>query len=116
MDQPSGHGAIRADVTNPLPTAPWEPATNHFFCVPKSTAASSGLANMLAEAASSLASGAHLIQLPVPPPIITSISPASWSKAGGTTITLTGKYFTDVYSVSFGGGSATIFPAGRTPP
>ena len=82
------------------PGSPWVLASDHFFCVQKDSAQTSRLATMLSEAASSLASGAHLIALPVPPPIIYSISPATGSRTTTTHVTLTGKYFTDVYAIS----------------
>jgi hypothetical protein len=88
--------------------------TEHFYCVPKTGAPSTLLANVFAAVANSLASGSRLIQLPVPPPVITSISVNTGSKAGGTTVILTGQYFSNVYSVTFGGASATISTTGWT--
>ena len=101
-------------VTNPAgmakvgsaPASPWVQVTNHFFCSPKATVASAGLTNMLSQAASSLASGSRLVQLPVQPPVITSISPSALPVTGGT-VTITGKYFTSVYSVA-GASSFTV--------
>jgi Flp pilus assembly protein TadG len=88
------------------PGSPWVPVTNHFFCSPKSTSASSGLTSMLSQAASSLASGSRLVQLPVLPPVITSMSPSTLPVTGGT-VTISGKYFTSVYSVA-GASSFTV--------
>ena len=81
---------------------------DHFFCVPKSSGTSANLAGVFQAVASSLASGSHLVQLPVPPPIITSISPSHGPPAGGTAVTLMGKYFTDAYALSFGSGSVSF--------
>jgi hypothetical protein len=89
------------DTSYPAPAG----ATEHFYCVPKSGAPSTLLANVFAAVANSLASGSHLIQLPVPPPIITAISPATGPDAGGTLVTLTGKYFSSVYSLNVAGVS-----------
>ena len=41
-------------------------------------------------------------------PIITSVSPASGTHAGGTTVTITGSNFTHVTAVKFGTTSATF--------
>ncbi len=46
--------------------------------------------------------GAKLIQL-YPTPVITSLSPPSGTEDGGTTVTITGKFFTGATSVRFGG-------------
>ena len=91
------------------PRTPWEPVPDHFFCVPKSSGQpSAGLTTMLAQAASDLAAGAHLVQLPQPPPIITSINVNTGSVKGGTVVTLTGHYFTGVYAANFGTTAATF--------
>ncbi|OWG15640.1 hypothetical protein KDK82_3133 [Delftia sp. K82] len=45
----------------------------------------------------------------VPAPTVTSISPASGSSIGGTTVTLTGTNFTGATAVTFGGTAATGF-------
>jgi hypothetical protein len=65
------------------------------------------MSTMLAQAASDLASGAHLVQLPEPPPIISSVSPATGSLSHSTTVTITGQYFTGVYA-STGATSITV--------
>ena len=57
------------------------------------------LSTVLHQAALQLTGGSHLVQL-YPRPIVTSISPTTGSKAGGTTVTVTGKYFTEAYSVT----------------
>jgi hypothetical protein len=61
---------------------------------------------MLSQAASSLASGSRLVQLPVLPPVITSMGPSTLPVTGGT-VTISGKYFTSVYSVA-GASSFTV--------
>ncbi len=45
----------------------------------------------------------------VPAPTVTSVSPASGSSIGGTTVTLTGTNFTGATAVTFGGTAATGF-------
>lgn len=45
--------------------------------------------------------------LGLPPPTITSISPASGAAAGGTTVTIKGTLLTGTSAVTFGGSSAT---------
>jgi hypothetical protein len=83
----------------------WVQVTDHFYCVAKTSAASGDLTSVFEAVASSLASGSHLIALPVPPPIITSISPTGGPDAGGTTVTVYGKYLTSVYAVTVGGST-----------
>ncbi len=77
---------------------------DHFYCIGK-TGASTDLSNIFKAAAAALAkSGSHLVQL-YPVPVMGSISPAAGSHLGGTTVTITGQYFTGTTSVSFGGTS-----------
>jgi Flp pilus assembly protein TadG len=80
---------------------------DHFFCVKKTSGASANLSTVFAQAASALASGAHLIQLPVPPPIITSITPAHGSLTVSTTVNLTGQYFSTAFAIT-GAASFTV--------
>ena len=80
---------------------------DHFFCVQKTPGASANLSSVFAQAATALASGAHLIQLPVPPPIISSISPSTGSMSHSTTVTLTGQYFSTAFAIT-GASSLTI--------
>jgi hypothetical protein len=85
------------------PGAPWQLVPDHFFCVPKQQTSSAAMSQMLQQAASDLASGAHLVQLPQPPPIITAISPGNnGGYNAGTTVTLTGQYFSSAYAVDVG--------------
>lgn len=90
-----------SDTSYPAPTG----QTEHFYCVPKSGVPSNLLADIFTTAAGALASGGHLVQLPVPPPVIATISPIHGPLIGGTPITLTGQYFTTAYSVAWGAGS-----------
>jgi len=76
---------------------------DHFFCVP----AANQLADAFRAAAFALASGSRLVQL-YPQPIVTGVA-GSGGSAGGTTVTISGKYFTEAYSVTFGGMAATSF-------
>ncbi|MEI7743434.1 MAG: IPT/TIG domain-containing protein [Chloroflexota bacterium] len=80
-----------------------------FFCAP--TAAD--LENVFGAAAAALASGPHLVQI-YPQPIVSSITPTTGSKAGGTTITVTGTGFTDAYQVTVGGTGTTFTIASDT--
>jgi hypothetical protein len=77
---------------------------DHFFCEPKT----SDLTSVFQTVATTL-SGArtHLVQLN-PPPSIYSIGPTSGTHTGGTTVMITGKYFTGSTSVTFGGASAAF--------
>jgi hypothetical protein len=52
---------------------------------------------------------------PPPGPVITAISPAYGSSAGGTSVTITGSGFTGATSVGFGGGPPQLSPC-VTPP
>ena len=45
---------------------------------------------------------------PTPAPTLTSISPATGSTAGGTSVTISGTGFTGATAVTFGGGAATF--------
>ncbi len=51
--------------------------------------------------------GAKLIQL-YPTPVITAVSPSVGTLLGGTTVTITGKFFTGATSVRFGGASVAF--------
>jgi hypothetical protein len=77
---------------------------DHFYCQPKT----SDLADVFSVIATEFAGiRTHLIQLS-PPPYVNSVSPSSGPKAGGTAVTITGKYFTGTTSVKFGGVSASF--------
>ena len=78
---------------------------DHFFCEP----AGSDLTSVFQAAAAELAGiRTHLVQ-PYPAPIVTSKSPSSGSRNGGTVVTITGNNFTGAVSVKFGGTNATSF-------
>jgi Flp pilus assembly protein TadG len=82
---------------------------DHFFCVPKSSGASTDLSVVFQAAAAQLAKGTRLIQL-YPLPVVSGVSPnTNGDTSGGTVVTISGKYFTDAYSVTFGGSSASSF-------
>jgi hypothetical protein len=93
-----------SSVGTPSCTAEENQDGDHFFCQP----AGGDLASVLRAATQKLATGAKLVQL-YPQPVITSVSPANGPEAGGTTVMITGKYFTDAYSVTFGGTKASSF-------
>lgn len=77
---------------------------DHFFCEPKT----SDLVNTFSTVATQFAGiRTHLVQL-YPPPVVNSVSPAAGAPAGGNTITLTGKYFTNTLSVKFGNTNAAF--------
>jgi hypothetical protein len=77
---------------------------DHLFCQPNG----GDLSAVLRAAAVQLAGGSRLVQM-YPQPVVTGVSPNGGPKAGGTTVTITGKYFTEAYSVSFGGTDAASF-------
>ena len=77
---------------------------DHFFCQP----AGADLTAVFRSAALAFSTGIHLVQL-YPQPVVTSVSPAGGSKAGGTSITIGGSYFTDAWSVTVGGVAVTSF-------
>ena len=80
---------------------------DYFYCLPKTTGASTDLTLVFQAAAGQLASGhPHLIQL-CPTPIITGLSPSTWT--AGASVTIGGEYFTGTTSVMFGGTPATSF-------
>ena len=81
---------------------------DHFYCIGK-TGASTDLSNIFKAAAAALAKGgSHLVQL-YPVPVVTGISPSSGTHLGGTTVTITGSFFTGATSVKFNGTPATSF-------
>ena len=78
---------------------------DHFYCTPDSTQ----ISNVFRSAALALASGSRLVQL-YPQPIVSIVSPSTNGPlAGGQTVNITGKYFTEADSVTFGGTPATSF-------
>ena len=79
---------------------------DHFYCIGK-TGASTDLSNIFKAAAAALAKGgSHLVQL-YPVPVVTAIAPTTGTHLGGTTVTITGSFFTGATSVKFGGTPAT---------
>jgi hypothetical protein len=74
-----------------------------FFCAPSSA----DLSKVFQYVAQALSRGPHLVQM-YAQPIITGVSPAAGSHLGGTSVVITGKYFTDAYSVIFGGTPASF--------
>lgn len=74
-----------------------------FFCAPTA----SDLTTVFTAAAQALAAGPHLVKL-YAQPTVTSISPASGSKAGGTRVTVTGTGYGDAFSVKVGGTAASF--------
>ena len=78
---------------------------DHFFCEPKST----DLTSVFTVVATTFAhTGAKLIRL-YPPPVVTSVIPATGPKAGGYFVTIGGSYFTGATKVQFGGTNATTY-------
>ncbi len=59
-------------------------------------------------AGTSAAAGADRFTYVAPPPVVTAVSPARGSTAGGTTVTISGTGLSGATSVSFGGAGATI--------
>ena len=81
---------------------------DHFYCIGK-TGASTDLSNIFKAAGAQLAQGnSHLVQL-YPFPDITGIGPSTGTHNGGTTVTITGDFFTGATAVKFGGLNATSF-------
>jgi hypothetical protein len=76
---------------------------DHFYCTPDSTQ----ISNVFRSAALALASGSRLVQM-YPQPIVSSVGGGGGS-AGGATITIGGKFFTEAYSVMIGGLPAASF-------
>ena len=77
---------------------------DHFFCQPTGT----DLSSVFRQVAVALASGTRLVQL-YPIPVVTGVSPATGgSKLGGTSVTISGQYFTGATSVTFGGAGAAF--------
>lgn len=75
---------------------------NHYFDAPDSTT----LVDAFTQAAVALATGkARLVQL-YPTPVVTGVSPATGTPAGGNSVTINGKFFTGAIAVQFGGAGA----------
>jgi len=74
-----------------------------FFCAPDADQ----LKSVFEFVAASLARGPHLIQM-YAQPIVTAVAPSSGSVVGGYLVTVSGKYLSEAYSVTFGGASARI--------
>jgi len=80
---------------------------DHFFCIGK-TGASTDLSNIFKAAAAQLAKGrSRLIQL-YPVPVLSGISPNVGTYLGGTSVTISGQFFTGATDVRFGGTSASF--------
>ncbi len=80
---------------------------DHFYCIGK-TGASTDLSNIFKAAAAALAKGgSHLVQL-YPVPVVTAVAPTTGTHLGGTSVTITGSFFTGATSVKFGGTAATL--------
>ena len=77
---------------------------DHFFCTPDSDQ----ISYVFRSAALALAGGSRLVQL-YPQPVVTGVSPSCGSAAGGGTVNINGRFFTEAYSVTFGGTKATSF-------
>ena len=115
-NETAGWSCVAATTLMQSMASPDQPGQKHAFIQP----AGGDLTTAFTAAALQLAgSGARLVQL-YPPPIVTSIAPTGGVKAGGTSVTITGKYFTGanavgcpVCGVRFGGG-ALIVPSGVT--
>ena len=76
---------------------------DHFFCEPKT----GDLVTVFSAVAAKFANlRTHLVQL-YPVPIVTGINPSVGTRLGGTTVTITGKYFSGATKVTFGGGTAS---------
>jgi hypothetical protein len=77
---------------------------NHFYDAPDSATL---IAAFQAAAIELAGPRSHLIQL-YPKPIVTAVNPAEGPTAGGTAVTISGKYFTGATSVRFGGTPAAF--------
>jgi hypothetical protein len=80
---------------------------DHFYCVGK-TGASTDLSDIFKATAAQLAKGgSHLVQM-YPMPVVSGRGPANGPPAGGTSVTISGSYFTGATLVRFGGAPATF--------
>ena len=80
---------------------------DHFYCIGK-TGASTDLSKIFKAAASQLAKGkSHLVNL-YPIPVVTGVSPSSGSHNGGTSVTISGSFFTGATSVTFNGWGGLV--------
>ena len=84
--------------------SPDKPGEQHFFLATNTADLISAFGKT---AYSLIGGGLHLIQL-YPAPVVTAVGPASGPKAGGTSVTITGQYFTVAFSVTFGGAAASF--------
>ncbi len=75
---------------------------DHFFCQPRTEELTTIFETVATELSGQRT---HLVMFD-PPPSVYSISPTSGSRLGGTTVTVTGKYFTGTTSVTVGGVNA----------
>jgi hypothetical protein len=81
---------------------------DHYFCIPKTAGASADLADVFKAAAAALAKGGSRLMQLYPVPVISSVSPTTGTKLGGTSVTITGSFFTGATSVTFSGTAATF--------
>jgi hypothetical protein len=80
---------------------------DHFYCIGK-TGASTDLSDIFKAVGAQLAkSGSHLVQM-YPQPVVSGVGPGSGTHLGGTSVTISGSYFTGSTSVKFGGAPATF--------
>ena len=83
-----------------------QPNAPYYFNAPSGQA----LADAFRQVANNLAhGGSHLIEL-CPAPIVSSLTPSTWTaNPGGTSIAIAGEYFSGATSVTFGGVAATSY-------
>jgi hypothetical protein len=77
---------------------------DHFYC----SASAQSLKDAFRSAAAQLAAGSKLVQL-YPIPLITNVGPGTGPVAGGTTVAISGQFFTGASKVTFGGAAASSF-------
>lgn len=107
MSSPREDGAAVITATNPEDCSDLDTTENsdgdNFFCV--DTGHPADLTDVFRRAAQQLSKATRLVQV-YATPIVTSVSPRS--ARAGTSVTITGKYFREVSSVTFGGNPATF--------
>jgi len=82
---------------------------DYFYCLPKTSGASTDLSAVFQAAGQALATGkAFLVQL-YPTPVVTGVTGTPATHLGGTTVTISGEYFTGATSVMFSGVNAASF-------
>lgn len=83
---------------------------DHFFCLPSGE----DLSVVFQAAAIELADVKPRLVHVYPIPLVTAIAPNGGGSGGGTIVTITGRYFTGVTNVTFGGADATILTTSET--